>query len=253
MSFWFQTGSRAPCNGCRITAWGFFKVISCSKVCWKFEGTWRFFSSQSAALSLSLSRFLQFQQGWAQQQSPRWSSLSLRKAWHLEMLNSNLFRNGESQQTKHNQTSTLQLIRLQETLVHDLSCLLILAPGSPLYALFRQLICNKVLLQSPSKSPGQPAGYWRAHFFSCQDVGWPPHFLAACLVVSRKAKLLQLKDSKLPNVQKSVWAAAAPQVSHSVHLARCPVLCTKHGFCHELDFSTSFPCVQSDPVDRTCI
>lgn len=24
VSFWFQTGSRTPCNGCRITAWDFF-------------------------------------------------------------------------------------------------------------------------------------------------------------------------------------------------------------------------------------
>lgn len=93
------------------------------EVYWKFEGTWRFFSNQSAAFILSLSRFLQFQQVWAWQQSPRWSSPSQRKAWHLDILKSNLFRNGESQLTKHIQTSTLPLIRLQENVVHYLSCL----------------------------------------------------------------------------------------------------------------------------------
>lgn len=46
-----------------------------------------------------------------------------RKAWHLDILKSNLFRNGESQLTKHIQTSTLPLIRLQENVVHYLSCL----------------------------------------------------------------------------------------------------------------------------------
>lgn len=64
--------------------------LQAMEVYWKFEGTWRFFSNQSAAFSLSLSRFLRFQQVWARQQSPRWSSPSQRKAWHLEILNSNL-------------------------------------------------------------------------------------------------------------------------------------------------------------------
>lgn len=208
MSFWFQTGSRAPGNGCRITAWHFFLSYHLLQGLLK---VWRYLEVFQQPVSSPQSLTEQIPS------IPTGISTITVSQMEFSLSKKGLASGNVEQQCLQewrkstNQTSTLPLIKLQETLVHHLSCLLILPPGSPLCVLFRQLICNKVLLQSPSKSLGQPLGYWWVHFFSCQDAGWPPHFLAACLMVSRKAKFMQLQDPKLPNIQKCVWAAAAPK------------------------------------------